>query len=164
MELLAVPVENYRGESNLYKNAVLNCIAVLKKLPRELGIEIREYYEENVANPITPSFSVLVVSSNDEQRSSQNLTQIRYTINIGMEIWYFYGDLTENTKRNEITYTLWEINEYLKTNKTLNGFVPKLGVDVLGARWVPQARGDRILAGGVISLVVRKLYTSTITH
>ena len=156
-------VINFRGKDNYYQNAVLNCIEVLKKFPTETGREIRNYYSEDVLNPITPSFAVIAVSSADELRAAQNMTQIKYTINIGLEVWYYYSDLTEETKRNEITYALWEINKLLKTNITLNGFVPKLGLEVSGARWLPRERGSRILAGGVIPLIAKKLFTSTTT-
>jgi len=156
-------VENFRGENNLYRNAVLNCIEVLKKFPTESGRRIKGYYEEDIANPTTPCFVVLVNDSDDLMRSSQNLTQIRYTIEIGLEIWYYEADLTEQTKRGEITYVLWEINELLKKNMTLNGFVPKMGIEVLGARWLPRIRGSRWLAGGVLNIVVKKLYHTSIT-
>jgi len=154
---------NFRGENNHFTNAVLNCIEVLKKFPTESGRQIRQYYEEDPAVPITPSFVVLVASSKDEMRSSQNLTQIRYTIHIGLEVWYYHADLTEETKRNEITYVLWEVSELLKKNITLNGFVPKLGIQITGTRFVAQARGSAVLAGGVISLLARKLHTTTVT-
>ncbi|HUW49225.1 MAG TPA: hypothetical protein VMW36_10825 [Patescibacteria group bacterium] len=154
---------NFRGESNVYKNAVLNCVEVLKKFPAQSGREIRDYYTEDVLNPNPPCFTVLMMSSTDERRSSQNLTQIRYTINVGLEVWYYHADVTEETKRNEITYVLWEINQLLKTNITLNGFCPKLGVEILGARYEPRRRGSRVLAGGALTLVAKALYTSTIT-
>ena len=154
---------DFRSESNLYRNAVLNCIEVLKKFPSESGREIRNFYAEDVFMPVAPCFCVVVEGSNDERRSSQNMTQMRYTINISVEIWYYHEDLTEETKRGEITFILWEISELLKKNITLNGFVPKLGVEVTGVRFVPRIKGNRILAGGVISLKVRALYTQTKT-
>jgi len=157
-------VIDYRGENNLYRNAVLNCIEVLKKFSSESGREIKQYYEEDVWVPKTPCFVVLFGRSDDEMRSSQNLSRIRYTIPILLEIRYYYEDLTEETKRNEITYVLWEVNELLKKNITLNGFVPKLGTEVTGVRWAPQPREEnRFLAGGIISLLVKKLYSTSIT-
>jgi hypothetical protein len=153
-------VIDFKGEENLYRNAVLNCIEVLKdNFADRTGRHIRKFYEEDVVNPITPSMSVLVVSSEDELRESQALRQMRYTVNIGLEVWYYHADLTEETKRNEVTYILWEINSLLKDNITLNGFVPKLGVEVLGARWVPRKFANSVVAGGVISLLVKKLHT-----
>lgn len=156
-------VIDFKGQDNYYRNAVLNCIEVLKKFDEENTRKIKKYYEEEVLNPICPCFIVVATSSNDVMRASQNLSRIKYTINIGLEIWYFHADLTEEVKRNEITYILWEINHLLKRNITLNGFVPKLGIEVSGARWVPQARGSRVLAGGVISLIAKKLYSTAIT-
>ena len=156
-------VEDFRGEENLYRNAVENCKVVLKNFAKDKNREIKGYYTEDVAEPRTPCFVIIVTGSDDEMRSAQNMSQIRYTIGIRMEIWYYHGDLTEQTKRNEITYVLWEVNEYLKKYITLNNFVPKLGVEVLGARWVPQPRGNRVLAGGVVSMNVRKLFTTTTT-
>ncbi len=154
---------NFRGENNYFKNAVLNCVQVLKNFSKEHKIEIKNYYEEEVANPICPAFVVLVSGSNDELRTSQNLSQMRYTININLEIWYLHADLTEEVKRNEITYILWEVSDYLKKNVTLNGFVPKLGINVTDVRWIPHERGSRVLAGGVINVVARKLYSTRIT-
>jgi len=136
----------------------------LKKFQSENKREIRNYYEEDVLNPNPPCFVVIATSSRDEMRASQNLSRIKYTIHINLEIWYYHADLTEETKRNEITYVLWEISDLLKRNITLNGFVPHLGVEVQGVRWVPRARGNRILAGGVISLLAKKLYSTTITQ
>lgn len=150
---------DFRGEDNYFRNAVLNCIEVLKKFSSENNRTIRNYYEEDVLNPITPCFVVLVTGSKDELRSSQNLTRIKYTINMNLEVWYFHSDLTEETKRNEITYVLWEISDLLKRNITLNGFAPKMGIEIQGVRWVPTQRGSRILAGGVISLIIKKFYT-----
>lgn len=156
-------VIDFQGEDNYYINAVKNCIEVLKKFPLESGKQIKEYYEEDVINPKTPSFCVIATGSRDEMRSSQNLSRIRYTINIGLEIWYYHADLTEETKRNEITSILWRINDLLKRNMTLNGFVPNMGIEVTGARWVPRARGSRVLAGGALTVIAKKLYSTTIT-
>lgn len=156
-------VIDFRGQDNYYRNAVLNCIEVLKKFDEENTRKIKKYYEEEVLNPVCPCFVVVATSSNDVMRAAQNLSRIKYTINIGLEVWYWHADLTEEVKRNEITYILWEINHLLKRNITLNGFVPKLGIEVSGARWVPQQRGSRVLAGGVISLIAKKLYSTTIT-
>lgn len=153
---------DFRGDDNLYRNAVRNCIQVLKdNFNRRTGRHIRQYYEEDVSNPVTPSVAVLVSASEDQLRESQALRQMRYTINIGMEVWYYHADLTEEVKRNEITYILWEINDMLKQNITLNGFVPKLGVEVMGARWVPRKFSTKVVAGGVITLVAKKLLTIT---
>jgi len=150
---------DFRGEDNYFRNAVLNCIEVLKKFPDENNRRIRKFYEEDVVTPITPCFVVIATGSKDEMRASQNLSRIRYTIHINLEIWYYHADLTEEIKRNEITYILWEVSDLLKRNITLNGFVPKLGSEITGTRWVPQARGNKILAGGVINLLVKKLCT-----
>ena len=147
-----------RGENNLYRNAVLNLKEVLKNnFYNETGRKLREIYEEDVLNPITPSVSILVVDSKDIMREANAFTSLRYTINIGMEVWYYHADLTEETKRNEITYILWEINKMLKKYITINGF----GNEVLGARYVASQKGNRIVAGGVISLLAKKLYRST---
>jgi len=160
---MAIEPISYRGENNYFRDAVLNCMQVLKNFASEHHREIRNYYEEDVINPITPCFAVIVKGSSDDFRASQNLTQVKYTINMKMEVWYLHADLTEETKRNEITYMLWEISDWLKKNITLNGFVPKLGLRVEDVRWVPQQRGSRVLAGGVISLLVPKLYSTTVT-
>lgn len=155
--------KNFRGEDNYYVNAVKNCIEVLKKFPEENGRTIRNYYEEDVANPITPCFCVTIVGSKDEMRATQALSRMRYTINIGMQVWYYHADLTEEVKRNEITYILWEINDLLKRNVTLNGFVPKMGIEVSGVKWYPQIKGSRVLAGGVLEVVAKKLYSTMTT-
>jgi len=155
-------VINVQGENSLYRNAVKNCVQVLKDhFTPETGRTVKQYYDEDIYLPKTPSIAVLAVGSDDELRSVQNMSQMRYTINIGLEVWYYHADLTEEVKRNEITYILWEINFLLKKYVTLNGFVPKLGIEVSGARWVPVSRGDRIYAAGVISLVAKKLHTAT---
>jgi len=154
---------NLRDEDNYFRNAVRNCIEVLKKFASENKREIKEYYEEDVLNPRTPCFIVIVTGSRDELRASQNLSRMKYTIHMNLEVWYYHADLTEETKRNEITYVLWEISDLLKKNITLNGFVPKLGTEITGTRWAPQRRGNRILAGGMVNLLVKKLYHTTIT-
>lgn len=155
--------ENFLGKDNLYYNAVINCIEVLKKFPEETGRTIRNYYTEDVMNPITPCFSVLVTGSDDILRTSQNMSRMRYTVQIPLDIWYFHCDLTSEVKRNEVTYILWEVNKLLKKNITLNNFASKLGIEITGGRWVPQVRGNRILAGGVINLLVKALFTTATT-
>ena len=96
-------VIDFRGEDNYFRNAVLNCIEILKKFKSENNREIRNFYEEDVLNPNPPCFVVLVEGSNDELRASQNLTVMKYTVHINLTIWYYYADLTEESKRNEIT-------------------------------------------------------------
>jgi len=155
--------KNIKGEDNYYVNAVENCIEVLKKFPEETGRRISNYYKEDVSNIITPCFCVLANGSRDVMRATQALSRIRYTINIGLQIWYFHSDLTEETKRNEITFILWEVNELLKKNITLNGFVPKLGIEINSVSWKPQARGSRILAGGLLEVNVKKLHSTMTT-
>ena len=154
---------NFRGDDNYFRNAVLNCTQVLKDFTAAHHREVRNYYSEDVANPITPCFIVLVNGSDDELRASQNLSRVKYTINMNLEVWYLHSDLTEETKRNEITYILWEVSSWLKQHITLNGFVPKLGLRILGTKWFPQQRGSRIIAGGMISLHVPKLYRTDVT-
>jgi hypothetical protein len=153
-------VINDRGEGNLFRNAILNVKQVIKdNFFEETGRKIKEIYEETVSNPVTPSIALLVVDSKDILRESNALRSVRYTINIGMEIWYYHCDLTEETKRNEVTYILWEISKMMKKYPTLNGFTPKLGTEVLGARYVASQFNNKVLAGGVISLYAKKLYT-----
>ena len=160
---MTTPID-HRGEGNYFRNAVLNTIEVLKKFPAEDKQRIRNYYEEDVLNPITPCFCVIVNGSKDEMRASQNLTRQRYTIHINLDIWYYHSDLTEETKRNRITYTLWEISDLIKRNMTLNEFVPHLGAEIQGVRWAPQPRPSRILAGGVINVLAKKLYSCDVVH
>ncbi len=154
---------NFKNEDNYYHNAVLNCIEVLKAFSRDERVEIRHFYEEDVINPDTPSVCIIVNQSEDQMRISNAMQQIRYTINIDMEVWYYYADLTEEIKRNKVMYELWKMNDYLKKHITLNGFAPKLGLEVSGTRWVPVRRGSRILASGVIPIRVKKLYKTTST-
>lgn len=153
-------VESFRGEDNYFRDAVKNTIAVLKKFPRENKQEIRNFYTEDVINPICPCFVVLVNGSKDEMRTASAMTRIRYTIHMNIEVRFYHSDLTEETKRNEITYVLWEISDLLKRNITLNGFVPKLGMEILSTRWGVQQKGTRLLAGGAINILAKKLYTS----
>ena len=154
---------NFRGEDNYFRDAVLNTIHVLKLWAKENKKTIRNYYEEDVLNPITPCFCVICNGSSDELRASQNLQRVKYTINMDVEIWYLHADVTEETKRNEITYVLWEISDWLKQHITLNGFVPKLGLRIEQVRWQPQVRGSRILAGGIIHMLLPKLYSTNVT-
>jgi hypothetical protein len=154
--------KSFRGENNYFVDAVENTIVVLKKFTKENNREIRNYYTEDVLNPICPCFVVLINGSKDEMRASQNLTRIRYTIHLNIEVRYYEEDLTEETKRNEITYVLWEISDLLKRNITLNGFVPKLGMEILSTRWGVQQKGTRLLAGGAINILAKKLYTSNL--
>ena len=155
---------NYRGENNYFRNAVLNTIEVLKKFPGENDRTIRNFYEEDVLHPICPSFAVIVNGSHDEMRTSQGGSRIRYTIHIDIEVKYYHADLTEEVKRNEITYILWEVSDLLKRNFTLYEFVPKFGSKVVGTRFNLQPKGTRIIAGGTIILLAKKLYTSTIAR
>ena len=160
--MVLVPV-SYQNEDNYFRDAVLNTIYVLKQWAKENKKTIRNYYEEDVLNPTTPCFCVICNGSTDELRASQNLSRVKYTINIDVEIWYLHSDVTEETKRNEITYTLWEISDWMKKHITLNGFVPKLGIRIEQVRWQPQVRGSRVLAGGIIHMLAPKLYRTNIT-
>ena len=155
-------VESFRGEDNYFRDAVKNTIIVLKEFPRENKQEIRNFYTEDVINPICPCFVVLVNGSKDEMRAASAMTRIRYTIHMNIEVRFYHSDLTEETKRNEITYVLWEISDLLKRNITLNGFVPKLGIEILSTRWGVQQKGTRLLAGGAINILAKKLYTSNL--
>jgi len=154
---------NFRNEDNYFRNAVLNTIQVLKDFSKEHHREIRNYYEDDVMNPICPCFMVFINGSNDELRASQNLSRVKYTVHMNLEVWYLHADLTEEVKRNEVTYILWEISDYLKRHITLNGFVPKLGLRVTDARWIPHQRGSRVIAGGMIGIHVPKLYSTSVT-
>jgi len=157
-------VINYRGEDNYFRDAVLNTIEVLKKFPAENNRVIKNFYEEDVLNPVCPCFVVVVDGSKDQIRTSQNMSRIRYTIHMNIEIKYYHADLTEETKRNEITYVLWEISDLLKRNITLNEFVPKLGSEIISARFGLQPKGTRVIAGGTINLLAKKLYTSDVVR
>ena len=154
---------DFRGEDNYFRNAVINTIHVLKQWAKENKKTIRNYYDEDVLNPITPCFCVICNGSNDELRASQNLNRVKYTIHMNVEVWYLHAQVTEETKRNEITYILWEISDWLKKHVTLNGFVPKLGLRIDQVRWQPQVRGSRVLAGGIVVMDVPKLYRADIT-
>ena len=154
---------DFKNEDNYFQNAVLNTIQVLKEWAKENKKTIRNYYDEDVLKPITPCFCVVCTGSSDELRASQNLQRVKYTVNINMEIWYLFSEVTEETKRNEITYTLWEISDWLKKHITLNGFVPKLGLRIEQVRWQPQVRGSSILAGGIINMLLPKLYHTNVT-
>ena len=154
---------DFKNQDNYFQNAVLNTIQVLKEWAKDSKKTIRNYYEEDVFSPITPCFIVICNGSSEELRASQNLSRVKYTINMDVEIWYLFSEVTEETKRNEITYTLWEVSDWMKKHITLNGFASKLGVRIEQVRWQPQVRGSRVLAGGIIHMRVPKLYHTNVT-
>lgn len=84
------------------------------------------------------------------------------TITAIFSITYYYQNLSDKALRTKIREGLNKLANIFRENWDLNNYCPDLGSEVVSATPYIIARGEEIVAGGVISLEVRKVITVTL--
>jgi hypothetical protein len=67
--------------------------------------------------------------------------------------------MNPDVRKKDVQNILWKITEMFMNHTTCNGFVSKLGTEVLGTEYLPRRFDNKIMAGGVVRVRLTKLYT-----
>lgn len=84
------------------------------------------------------------------------------TITANFDITYYFASLSDKGCREGLRKGLSKIANVLRENWDLNDYCPDLGSSVLSVTPYVLAKGDAIVAGGVISLQCRKVVNVTL--
>lgn len=151
-------------KDNILDNAAANIHEVFKLYQKdELGVRLREIYQEDIDLPSSRSVAIDIDShdASREGRAQGNLTQHRYTITLAVNLWYYHEEMEENTRKKDVMNMVWKITKMFMSHTTVNGFCPKLGCEIAGGEYLPRRRGSKIMAAGLVRLRLTKLYTVT---
>lgn len=86
----------------------------------------------------------------------------RKTIVANFDITYYYANLSDKNCRVGLRTGLSKIANVLRENWDLNNYTPQLGSTVLSVTPYVLAKGEAIVAGGVISLQCKKVVDVTL--
>jgi hypothetical protein len=150
------------GKDNVLDNATAN-IEELFNLYQysECGLRLSKIYNEDIRTPVNNSVAIDIegVEASREGRAISGFNQQRYTLYITVAVWYYQEEANPDTRKKEIQNVLWKMAKMFMNHTTCNGFVPKLGTEVLGTEYLPRRFDNKIMAGGVVRLRLTKLYT-----
>ena len=150
------------GKDNVLDNAQENIKEVFELYQYdECGLRLSKIYTEDIRVPVSNTVSIDIegVEASRDGRAISGFNQHRYTLYITVAVWYYHEEANPDTRKKEIQNTLWEIAKMFMNHTTCNGFVPKLGAEVLGTEYLPRRFDNKIMAGGVVRLRLTKLYT-----
>jgi hypothetical protein len=149
-------------KANILDNASAN-IEELFRLYQwdELGLRLSKIYNEDIRVPVSNSIAIDVegVEASREGRAQGGLVQNRYNLYITVAVWYYHEEMNPDVRKKDVQNILWKIAEMFMKHTTCNGFVPKLGTEVLGTEYLPRRFDNKIMAGGVVRIRLTKLYT-----
>jgi len=152
------------GKGNILDNALENIKEVFDLYQKdELDLRLHQIYVEDIRVPIAKSVSIDIegVDASRENRGIAGFKQHRYTLLITVNVWYYHEEMNPNTRKKDVMNILWKIAQMFMKHTTCNGFVPKLGTEVLGTEFLPRRFDNKIMAGGVVRLRLTKLYLVT---
>jgi hypothetical protein len=149
-------------KGNILDNATANIEELFKLYQNEeLGIRLSKIYNEDIRVPVAKSVAIDIegVEASRENRAISGFIQHRYTLYITVAVWYYHEEMDVDVRKKDVQNILWKIAKMFMNHTTCNGFVPKLGTEVLGTEYLPRRFDNKIMAGGVVRLRLTKLYT-----
>ena len=147
---------------NLFDNAVQNIIQVFKDHQKdELNIRLRKIYDDDIQNPEARSVAVDIQGHTTIMRSWIGRTKRNFLSAITVHIWYYHEELTETTRKREVTTMLGRISNMFLKHSSINGFCDVLGSNVVGSEYLPRKLKNKIMAGGLVRLTLNKYHTVT---
>jgi len=148
--------------NNLFDNAVVNIIQVFKDHQQdELNTRLRKIYDDDIQNPESKSIAVDIQGHTTEMRSWIGRTKRNFLSVIVVNIWYYHEELTETTRKREVTNMLGRISNMFLKHSTINGFCDVLGSGVDGSEYLPRKLKNKIMAGGLVRLTLSKYHSVT---
>lgn len=153
---------NEAGLDNVYRNAIANVKQViLDNQYSECGVRFREIYENDEDNPMPQSVAIEIEGHEQELRSWVGRRKANYLLDISIAVWYYHEELKPETRKHDIDDMLWKISAMFMQHATINGFVPGLASEVDDVGYEERTKGNRVLAGGYVKLVLHKLHSIT---
>jgi len=151
-------------KGNVLDNAIANIEEIFNLYQfSECGLRLSKIYTEDIRVPTsnTVSIDIEVVEASREGRAISGFQQHRYNLYITVAVWYYHEELDANVRKKDVQDILWKITKMFMKHTTCNGFVNKLGTEVLGTEYLPRRFENKVMAGGVVRLRLTKLYTVT---
>jgi len=149
-------------KDNILDNAAANIEEIFNLYQwDECGLRLSKIYAEDIRVPISNSVAIDIegVEASREGRAISGFNQHRYNLYITVAVWYYQDEMNPNIRKKEIQNILWKITKMFMNHTTCNGFVPKLGTEILSTEYLPRRFDNKIMAGGVVRMRLTKLYT-----
>ena len=151
-------------KGNVLDNAIANIEEIFNLYQfSECGLRLSKIYTEDIRVPTSNTVSIDIegVEASREGRAISGFQQHRYNLYITVAVWYYHKELDANVRKKDVQDILWKITKMFMKHTTCNGFVNKLGTEVLGTEYLPRRFENKVMAGGVVRLRLTKLYTVT---
>jgi hypothetical protein len=151
-------------KGNVLDNAIANIEEIFNLYQfSECGLRLSKIYTEDIRVPTSNTVSIDIegVEASREGRAISGFQQHRYNLYITVAVWYYHEELDANVRKKDVQDILWKITKMFMKHTTCNGFVNKLGTEVLGTEYLPRRFENKVMAGGVVRLRLTKLYTVT---
>lgn len=149
------------GLDNVADNVRANIAELLSTYQQsELGTRFREIYEEDTVTPDSNSIAIDIQRFDTLLRSSANRTQVRYTINIDVDMIYYHEEIDERHRKRDTERMIWKISQMFMKHQTVNGFAP-LGAEVVSGEYIHKIRGQKVFAAGIVKVRIPYMHTVT---
>ena len=145
---------------NVFDNAIDNIKQLFELYEKdELDTRFDKIYIEDIANPVPNSIAIDIDGHSVDLRSWIGKTRRNFTIGINVNIWYFHEELNANTRKREIINMMWKINQMFMKHTSVNGFCDELGCTISGSEYIARKYGSKIMACGLIRIVLKRLHS-----
>lgn len=154
---------------NLVKPTGIISMDVLKNLQAMLTREMMsdsefsskrvDIYDNDSQN--IPSFPAMCLEYKNTETKRRTLGKDSATFQdlVFIDVWYYHADVSSKNINTDIQIMLGKISGIIRKNADLNGYCRK-GVDILDSRFAQRPVGEKIIAGGVVSISALIYYRS----
>lgn len=143
------------NDTTIYIDEFIDKIKTILNNYKDYIGQVNTYTTDDVYIPKYPAITIELDNWAEEWKEIPR----RKTLIATFAITYYYQQLSTSIMRTELRKGLNKICNVLRENWTLDGYTPTLGSTVISATPYVLARGEEIVAGGVITFECRKIIT-----
>jgi len=154
-------LEHLIDTGNPFHDCVANITEILRRKIREDPNQelkairrLMDVYDDDVLLiPKPPAIAVSFADWEEEIHTIGKSPRVTAEYKVGINIFFYHSELTNNIRKSEIRDGLWEISRILRRNSSLNGLSSK-GANIVQGEIMFRVRNERLYQGGIIRLAV----------
>jgi len=147
---------NPNDQTDYIQSAIDNIYTILSNYKSYIGYKILEKTDDALI-PLYPAITIDFDSMTEDWKEMPR----RKTLSMVFSITYYYTSMSDKGVRQGLRTGLSKITNVFRENFDLNGFCSQLGAEVLSVTPYVLAKGEDVIAGGVIVLQCNKVVSVT---
>lgn len=140
----------YTGSGNIFKDAHLALIDLIKKNVSTLGIQ--DVFDDDLQQG-NPNTVVVEFMGHTEKYNTIGKKNVSFDLRLRFNIFYYYREVDKGIKKSEIRDKTDAICRLIRGNSDLDG-ITGMGLEINSTRIISRLRSNGLVSGSVIDVIV----------